>query len=66
VTVSLSIFSPCIKLQDNTNQKTTLVRQVAFFIKVEEIEDVSSKFYVICVFTKTFVEGTEEKRWWDT
>jgi len=50
------------KLQDNTKQKTTLVRQAAFLISVEEIKDVSSKFYVISVITKMFVEEAEGKR----
>jgi len=38
------------------------VRQVAFLIKVEETENVSSKFYVISVITKMFVEEAEGKR----
>jgi hypothetical protein len=54
-------FSPT-KLQDSTKQKTTLVRQDAFLIRVEEIEDVSSKFYVISVITKMLVEEAEGKR----
>jgi hypothetical protein len=67
VTVSSSIFlffPPPTKLQDtrNTKQKTTLVRQVAFLIRVEEIGDVISKFYVISVITRIFVEEAEEKR----
>jgi hypothetical protein len=37
------------------------VRQVAFLIRVEETEDVSSKFYVISVITRIFVEEAEEK-----
>lgn len=39
------------------------MRQVAFLIKIEEIEDVSSEFYVISVITKMFVEEAEGKRY---
>jgi hypothetical protein len=39
-----------------------MVRQVAFLIRVEEIEDLSSKFYVISVIRKMFVEEAEGKR----
>jgi hypothetical protein len=58
----IQFFPPTYQITRYTKQKATLVRQVAFLVRVEEIEDVSNKFDVISVITKMVVEEAEGKR----